>query len=122
MQKQYQQQRPMSQTHKDVSGFKNIISRVCYNTKITADAYQMFFFDYGCKFIEHIYKDDYISQMKILTQEKLGFWKWFLIKYIKHDEDLHNSNVPYRNYMPCKEMFIHSLRLADDFVKHLKTK
>jgi hypothetical protein len=114
-------EKKISITEMDVLHFKNVVRRTCKHTLITMGEYIKLFFEIGCTAIELIYKGDKPALAWILTNKKCGYWAWFMVEYIRHDEKLHNSKIPYRDYEKTKLIWIDTFcfhEALDNFFKH----
>jgi hypothetical protein len=111
-----------SLTEIDALHFGSVVERTCMHTHTNKDGYTALFFEIGCTAIESIYKDDEPAKNYILTYTECGFWAWFMVEYISHDEQLHNSQTPYRDYEKAKRLWIDTFKFYDSLNNFFKYK
>jgi hypothetical protein len=115
----------LSITACDTIKFTNIVAKVCKYVQLSKQGYLQTFFETGCQLIEEKFADNKPMQVKLLQKEEYGFWAWFLIEYMKHDEAMQNSTIPYRKYNQYKKMWLDTYRLdvaLDNFYKNINCK
>ncbi len=124
-QKQQQSQtktKRVSLTEIDALHFGSIMERTCMHTHTNKDGYTALFFEIGCNAIEHIYAKDKPARDWILKGKDCGFWAWFMVEYISHDEQLHKSSTPYRDYEKAKRLWIETFKFYDALNNFFKYK
>ncbi len=119
---QPQQIKQVSRTEQDSTLLNEIVDRVCRYAEMPKETYLNIFFEMGCKAVELIYKENKAIQMDILTDTGYGFWGWFMVEYIRHDEDLHTTDVPYRKYESSKKTWLSTFKLYDGLTNFISYK
>lgn len=115
----------LSITACDTIKYTNIVATICKYVQITRDGYLETFFEIGCQLVEQKFKDNKPMQIKLLQKVKFGFWDWFLIEYMQHDEAMQNSTIPYRKYNEYKKNWLDTYRLdnaLETFYKNIHIK
>ena len=118
----HQKIKEVSITQADATHLGSVVERTCTHTGLPKEGYLNIFFEMGCEAVELVYKDNKKVQLDILSNINYGFWGWFMVEYIKHDEDLHNSNVPYRNYAACKKLWLGTFKLYESLSNFISYK
>jgi hypothetical protein len=116
------QQRKDSITACDTIRYSNVVATICRHTLLTRQQYLQLFFETGCLLVEETF-DCKITQQALLQNPKYGYWDWYMVQYLQHDEVFSYANMPYRNYSRYKYLWSISYKLdarLKTFYQYLK--
>ncbi len=99
-----------------------VAASIMRKAHIDASQWSAILFNVGCKFIEQNIADTQLQQ-RLLQDEKLCFWDWFIIVFINDDETLlnyhHINNAA--TYTSEKERIIYVLQCTNQLQYFLKS-
>jgi hypothetical protein len=104
------QQRKASITACDTLLYSNVVANICRYAMLSREEYLQLFFEHGCRLVEQTF-DCQQTQRQLLQNQACGFWDWYLIEYMRHDELFSYANMPYRKYSKYKYLWRISYKL-----------
>lgn len=99
------------------NAFLQVQHDILHKAGISKFQWNMLLFESGCALVEQVYTHAEAA-LQELREKKYGFWDWYIVKFLQHDEHLlqENDSISANEYYTLKMQFIHSPELIEKFI------